>query len=370
MSEREREREKIVLFWLMQIEGIGPVKLRQCYEKTGSFACLYNIEEKEAMERKLFSETDWRHLQQAKKHFAEREESYHTLAERGIQFISFLDESYPKRLLFLHDRPAALFVRGKLPSEGASAAIVGARNCSLYGKSFTEYLARKLSEQGIQIVSGLAAGIDGAAHRGALEAGGETFGVLGCGITRCYPDENYPLYEAMLTQGGVISEYAPSVLPLAGNFPARNRIISGLADAILVMEAGERSGALITVEMALEQGKEIFALPGRATDRLSRGCNRLIQNGASILLTGEEVLDYFSLRYQKKLNVYEKNINRLAKPQKMLYSFLDSEPKCLEEIVKKTGMGVSTCVNALLELELQGYIRQTAGLFYRIQSQT
>lgn len=357
--------EKVFLFWLMQIPGIGPVKIRRLYQSLGSFTEVYNIEERELSERGLLSGNDFESFCLAKADFKKSEETYHTLAARGIQFISEMDEEYPERLRSLADRPAALFVRGRLPEDSApTAAIVGARSCSCYGRDMAEYFGRELGRHGIQIVSGLALGVDGAGHRGALQAGSPTFGVLGCGITTCYPSEHYELYEKILACGGVISEYAPGVKPLAGNFPARNRIISGLSDVVLVIEAREKSGALITAEFAAEQGKEVFALPGRITDRLSRGTNQLLYQGASLLLTEENVLDFFSLKYDKKINVYEKTLNRLAKPQKMLYSFLDSEPKYLEEIVKGTKMTVSECLNGLMELELQGYIVQTANLYY------
>lgn len=357
--------EKAIVFWLIQIPGIGSVTIRRLYERFGSFETLFNIEERQLLEEKLLSETGCERLKKAKEYFKRQEERYHTLTERGIQFIIEQEEKYPKRLKLLPDRPAALFVKGNLPSDDKpSAAIVGSRNCSYYGSEMAEYFGKKLAERGIQIISGLALGVDSAGHRGAIRVNGLTYGVLGCGITTCYPAENFSLYEEISEKGGILSEYAPGVKPCAGNFPARNRIISGLADAVLVMEAKEKSGALITAEFAMEQGKEIFALPGRITDRLSKGCNELIRNGAGVLLSEEDILDFFSLKYEKKINVYEKRINRLANPQKMLYSFLDSEPKYLEEIVKGTGMTVSDCLNGLMELELQGYIIQTANLYY------
>ncbi len=357
--------EKVILFWLMQIPGIGSVTIRRLYERFGSFEALFNIEERQLFEEKLLSETECERLKKAKEYFKRQEERYHTLLERGIQFITEQEEKYPKRLKPLWDRPAALFVKGSLPSdEKPSAAIVGSRNCSYYGSEMAEYFGRKLAERGIQIISGLALGVDSAGHRGAIQANGFTYGVLGCGITTCYPTENFMLYEEISEKGGILSEYAPGVKPCAGNFPARNRIISGLSDVVLVMEAKEKSGALITADFAMEQGKEIFALPGRITERLSKGCNELIRNGAGILVSEEDILDFFSLKYEKKINVYEKRINGLANPQKMLYSFLDSEPKYLEEIVKGTGMTVSDCLSGLMELELQGYIIQTANLYY------
>ena len=188
----------------------------------------------------------------------------------------------PGRLLPFRDRPAGLFVRGTLPAKDRfTAAIVGARSCTELGRQTAERLAFRLAEAGVQVISGLALGIDGAAHKGALEAGGKTFAVLGCGADRCYPRENYGLFHKMEIQGGVLSEFVPGTSPLPMNFPMRNRIISGLSDAVILVEAREKSGSLITADLALEQGKEVFAVPGRITS-LSRGCNRLIQNGAAV----------------------------------------------------------------------------------------
>ena len=226
------------------------------------------------------------------------------------------------------------------------------------------YLAGELSRAGIQIISGLAWGIDGAGHQGALEAGGDTYGILGCGINICYPKENYGLYQQMAASGGIITEFMPKEAPRPCNFPMRNRIISGLSDVILVIEAREKSGSLITVNLGLEQGKEIFALPGRATDPLSAGCNRLIFEGAGILLGPDSVLEYFKLQIGNILRVHEKDKNGLVKKEKMVYSCLDLKPKNLEEIIALSGLSVSDCMSALLELELKGWVVQTTHQYY------
>lgn len=226
------------------------------------------------------------------------------------------------------------------------------------------WLSGELSKRGIGIVSGLAAGIDGAGHRGALKVNGDTYAVLGSGINICYPRENYRLYQEIAEKGGIITEYMMSEAPKPQNFPMRNRIISGLSDVILVIEARERSGSLITANLGLEQGKEIFALPGRVSDPLSKGCNRLIKEGAGILLGPEEVLEYFEIRAEKILRVDENNKNGLAKKEKMVYSCLDLQPKNLEEVVILSGLSVSECMNALLSLELKGIVEQTSHQYY------
>lgn len=209
-----------------------------------------------------------------------------------IRFITPFDKEYPERLRNIPDAPAGLYARGKLPVEKeVSVAVIGARDCSDYGKYVAERLGAFLGRNGVTVVSGMARGIDGISQWAALEAGGTFIGVLGCGVDICYPAGNRVLFHRLLEQGTVFSEYPPQTPPRAMNFPARNRIVSGLADAVVVVEARSRSGTLITVDMALEQGKEVFVVPGRVTDRLSDGCNKLIKQGAGILLSPEELLE-------------------------------------------------------------------------------
>lgn len=209
-----------------------------------------------------------------------------------IRFITPLEKEYPDRLRNIPDAPAGLYVRGKLPvKKGVSVAVIGARDCSDYGKYVAEHLGAFLGRNSVTVVSGMARGIDGISQWAALEAGGTSIGVLGCGVDICYPAGNRVLFNRLLEQGTIFSEYPPGTPPRAMNFPARNRIVSGLADAVVVIEARNKSGTLITVDMALEQGKEVFVVPGRVTDRLSDGCNKLIKQGAEILLSPEELLE-------------------------------------------------------------------------------
>lgn len=209
-----------------------------------------------------------------------------------IRFITPFEREYPDRLRNIPDAPTGLYARGKLPvNKAVSVAVIGARDCSDYGKYVAEHLGTFLGRNRVTVVSGMARGIDGISQWAALEAGGTSVGVLGCGVDICYPAGNSALYQRLLEQGTILSEYPPGTPPRAMNFPARNRIVSGLADAVVVIEARNRSGTLITVDMALEQGKEVFVVPGRVTDRLSDGCNKLIKQGAEILLSPEELLE-------------------------------------------------------------------------------
>lgn len=218
-----------------------------------------------------------------------------------IEIIEKRQKQYPRRLKDLPGMPERLYVSGELPrDELPSLAIVGARNCSAYGKNMAYEYARVLQKAGVQIISGMARGVDGAAHAGALADGGKSYAVLGCGVDICYPSSNRTIYEKMKLQGGIISEYEPGSDPLAWHFPMRNRLISGLADGVLVIEAKKKSGSLITADQALEQGKAVFALPGRVGDLLSEGCNRLIYQGAVPAWKPEIILDEMNWKEKKK----------------------------------------------------------------------
>lgn len=212
--------------------------------------------------------------------------------EQKISFVTPFDRIYPERLKGIPDAPAGLYMLGRLPAEpDIAVAVIGARDCSDYGRYVAEKLGTFLGERGVTVVSGMARGIDGISQWAALEAGGSSIGVLGCGVDICYPAKNRKLYDRLLEQGAVLSEYPPGTPPRPMNFPARNRIVSGLVDGVVVVEARDKSGTLITVDMALEQGREVFVVPGRITDGLSTGCNKLIKQGAGILISPEELLE-------------------------------------------------------------------------------
>ena len=216
---------------------------------------------------------------------------YGRMRERGIFLVTENEPQFPERLSRIPDKPYVLYCAGKLPKEGKKAvALIGARDCTSYGRYMAEQFGAAFARAGVQVISGMARGIDGVGQSAALQEGGYSLGVLGCGVDFCYPRENRELYERLIGDGGVCSEYPPGTEPRALLFPPRNRIISGFCDAVLVVEARERSGTLITVDMALEQGRDVYALPGRATDPLSGGCNRLIRQGAGLVSSPEELL--------------------------------------------------------------------------------
>jgi DNA processing protein len=226
-----------------------------------------------------------------------REEDAEELRRKGIRFVTMEDRTYPKRLREIPDPPFGLYYKGNLPSdERPSVAVIGAREATRYGLQQARIFAGTLAAAGVQIVSGLAVGVDGAAEEEALYTGGTSFGILGSGVDVCYPTQNRRIYERMCAGehgSGVLSEFHPGEQPKRNNFPARNRLISGLADLLLVCEAREKSGTQITADHALDQGKDIYAIPGRNTDALSRGCNRLIRQGAGLASCPQDLLDWF-----------------------------------------------------------------------------
>ena len=217
---------------------------------------------------------------------------YANLLRDNIHWTHLTKKDYPFRLKNIGDPPLMFFYKGRLPEEDRpSVAIVGARECSPYGEKTANMFARELSSAGVQIISGMARGIDGISQRGSISVGGNTFGVLGCGVDVIYPEDNKDLFNDILKDGGIISEFNPGTEPLRTYFPSRNRIISGLSDVVLVVEARKRSGTYITVTQALDQGREVFAVPGRITDALSDGCNNLIAAGAEIAVGSKVIID-------------------------------------------------------------------------------
>lgn len=352
-------------YWLqhLQLYGIGPQRRRALRQAFGSAKEVY-MQSKAFLEKvKGISETQAEWIVNSRTKW--RLSNYEKMQKEGIHFITEEMEAYPKRLLHLPDRPDGLFYKGCLPKDEApSIAIVGARNCTNYGRVMATSFARELAVCGVQIVSGLACGIDGYAHQGSLDVGGSTFGVLGCGVDVCYPRTHIGMYMDIQRKGGILSEYPPKTQPIAKHFPLRNRIISGLADTVLVVEAKEKSGSLITADFALEQGRDVFAVPGRLDDNNSKGCNRLILQGAGIAFSPEELIKQLGLDVKKQESI-SKNINfSLAREEKLVYSCLGLHPKERNTIVEEVNLPVSKVLSVLLTLQLKGYITETDRAYY------
>jgi DNA processing protein len=282
------------------------------------------------------------------------------LRDSGVRWVGRSDPAFPPLLHAIHDPPAGLFLRGVSETallNRAGVAIVGARSCSPYGAQVARKLGRELAAAGLVVVSGLARGVDGEAHRGALEAGGATVGVLGCGIDRDYPAAHRELAERIRATGLTISEYAPGVEPAPWRFPARNRIIAGLTAATVVVEARERSGALITADLALEEGREVFAVPGEITSALSQGTNDLLRLGAGPLTDAADVLEVFGLSRE-----HAEPADLTPAADKALSRLRDS-PMSADELARATGLDAGVLASVLTELELAGCAVASGGVY-------
>jgi len=278
----------------------------------------------------------------------------------GVEWIARSAPEFPALLHAIHDPPPGLFARGAADLgvlRRATVAVVGARSCSPYGAQVARMLGRELGRAGLVVVSGLARGIDGEAHRGALESGAVTVGVLGCGIDRDYPAAHRELAARIRATGLTVSEYAPGVEPAPWRFPARNRIIAGLSAATVVVEARDRSGALITADLALEEGREVFAVPGEITSALSAGTNDLLKLGATPLTGPADVLDVFGLAGSETEPV------ELGPSAESVLARLRDGPASADELARATGLDAGTLASALTELELVGCAVQGGGVY-------
>ena len=292
------------------------------------------------------------------------------LKEEGIRFLTPELSSWPRRFAGLSDPPEWLFLKGGLPPEEIpSVSVIGSRDASSYGLRMAEYFSQELGRRNVPVISGLAAGVDCAAQAAAVTAGGKAYAVLGCGVNICYPAENYELFRGLSEngEGGVISEYPPDSPPLKRHFPERNRLIAALGDILLVMESrGPKSGSQITVTQALDQGKTVFALPGRITDPLSKGCNDLIRDGAFILTTPTDLLRYLGIGTDGTENRPEKLRRRLGRNARVILSQLKEKPCFPDEIIRKTGLSSGKVMSILLDLEMSGLVTQTAANCYTV----
>lgn len=282
----------------------------------------------------------------------------------GIRILTWQDDEYPLHLKEIDQPPPVLYLRGEITAEDNWAvAVVGTRAVTPYGRQVTEELATVLAHNGVTIVSGLARGVDAVAHSAAIKAGGRTLAVLGSGVDRIYPPEHRTMAERIASHGAVISDYAPGTPPESANFPPRNRIISGLSMAVVVVEAGDTSGALITAEFAVEQGRDVFAIPGSIYAPQSKGTNRLLRNGAKTLLTPQDVLEALDLTRNMERREVRKTIPSDT-IEAALLDLLGAEPVHVDEIRNRTGLPIEKVSSALTMMELKGMVRQVGGMNY------
>lgn len=291
-----------------------------------------------------------------------------TLARKyNLKILTYEDEGYPENLKNIPDPPIVLYIKGEIKKEDKfSIAIVGSRRASFYGLSCAEKFASDLSDNGFTIVSGMARGIDTCAHRGALKRGGRTIAVMGSGFNHIYPPENKELAEEISKNGAVISEFPIDTLPKRENFPRRNRVISGLSLGVLVAEAARNSGALITADFALEQGREVFALPGKVDSNTSFGTNALIKQGAKLVSCADDILEEFNLNLKPTSLAIIPKVQTLKTglvddDEKTLYEAISVEPILLDDIVENTNLDISKISDILLRLQLKKMIKQLPG---------
>jgi DNA processing protein len=279
----------------------------------------------------------------------------------GMKTVCYSDDDFPENLKQLAHMPPVLFVRGEIqPGDSMAAAVVGTRMPSHYGRQVAEKLGRELAQHGVTVVSGLARGVDTFAHKGALDAGGRTLAVLGCGLDVHYPPENRKLYDSISAQGAVISEFSFGAEPLAMNFPKRNRVVSGLSQVVVAVEAGEKSGVLNTVAWATDQGRAVFAVPGNITSQQSLGINRLLKEGAKPVLSVDDILRELGVakRAEERAKV------EVAVEEKPVMEFLTAEPMHVDEICEGLGMPMAGLLSVLMQLEIKGLVRQLPAKYF------
>ncbi len=351
------------LLRLYSIPGIGSARLRNLLNVFGTpqnvlsaplqrLTSVHGIERSTALKiKKGVSETNLR------KHFK-------FIKDNNIQVVSLGDSAYPAILKKIYDPPSVLFISGNFDKKDEqSLAVVGSREPSFYGRYATEIMTRELVKNNFSIISGLARGVDTIAHQTALKAGGRTIAVLGSGMDMLYPPENARLAKAISKSGAVISEYPLGTIPDPGNFPRRNRIVSGLSLGVLVCEAGKKSGALLTAYEALEQNREVFAIPGPINSKQSLGTNRLIKEGAKLVQDPEDILH--ELESKIHIRKYEqKNLPEMDEKEKDIYRFLTEVPIHIDQLANKTQRSTAEVLSVMLTLELMGIVKQLSGKMF------
>lgn len=360
--------EETYWIWLSSVPGIGPNRFYKLIEMFGN---AYNVWQAVSSDKSqaigVLDAKSWNSLRQS------CNEQYiqlllDKLYKNDVNAVLLSSPSYPSNLKNIYNPPPVLYMKGNVDdnTDRLALAVVGTRRCSAYGRAVVDKLCPPLVEAGITIISGMARGVDGLAHRAAIQSNGRTIAVLGSGVDRIYPPEHRQLYYDIILHGAVVSEFPPGMEPIRNNFPQRNRVISGLSMATLVIEAGDKSGALITADFALEQGRDVMAVPGNITSANSIGTNRLIKQGAKPVTNADDILEEFGINIVnsmiagKKMDNYQLTIDE----QKVLAFFEDGQSIDAEKLCELSKMGIAQ-VNALLtSLEIKGIIKQLAGTLF------
>lgn len=346
------------------VRGIGAVRFQQIKNYFGDLSVAWNAPAESFSQAGLPGRAITNFLKLRKQ--INLDQVYESILEKDIKVLTSLDEDYPHLLKEIDQSPPVIYVKGTLtPADEFAVAIVGTRRVSEYGQQITRDASIYLAGHGLTIVSGLARGVDGIAHRHALEAGGRTVAVLGSGVDVIYPPEHRKLADAISENGAVISDYPLGTQPEGVNFPPRNRIISGLSLATIVVEAGERSGALITADFALEQGRDVFAVPGNVLSPASRGTNRLIQNGAYAMVSPQDVMDVLNLSELESIKTARQVLPADATEARIL-QVMNFEPMHIDEICNEVNLTVNKVSAALTMMELKGLVQHVGAMRYAV----
>ncbi len=355
--------------WFSSLVKINTRKRFELLEYYKDPAYLWYATEEELKKAAMLDFTEIGHIRN-KEFRRETQLYYDKLIAADVNIVTMQDRLYPGELKHIYDPPSVLYVRGSLVKEECRLAVVGSRRATLYGLETAERLSADLSRHGVVIVSGMARGIDSRAHNGALAVDGRTIAVLGCGLDIVYPSENKELMKRICKSGAVISEYLPGTPPAAFNFPARNRIISGISQGVAVIEANDKSGSLITANYALEQGKEVFAVPGNIDSRNSTGTNKLIRDGAKIVLEPGDILD--ELKISRGVNnsfdikASKINFEVLDTDEKSIVRELAQGPVHIDTIARTCSLSANSTGAILVMLEMKGFVEQLPGKNYKL----
>ncbi len=344
------------------VPGIGPARLRALLDHFGDLETAWRADTRQLRAAGLDRRSLENLLATRRKLDLAREMA--RIEKAGARVLTWDDPGYPPQLRNIHSPPPVLYVKGEIrPEDEWAVAVVGTRRATVYGKEATRVIARDLTRNKVTVVSGLARGIDAQAHRSAIEAGGRTIAVLGCGIDRVYPPEHRKLAQAITERGALVTEYPLGTPPESSNFPPRNRIISGLSLGVVIVEAGVKSGALITADFAAEQGRDVFAVPGNIFNRSSRGTNQLIHDGAKPVLSVEDILEELNLSMISQQAEVRAMVPE-NETESVLLQYISAEPVHVDEIGRQSGLPIAAVSSTLALMELKGMVRQVGGMNY------
>lgn len=351
---------------LSLVKNMGPATFKKLMERFGNISLIFGARLKDFQGIEKISKSIYTELKRPDL-LEQADKEIGKAAKQNVEIISLLDKRYPEDLREIYDAPILLYVKGLLPEQSTpKMAIVGSRKASLYGLRMAKTIAADLSRAGVVVVSGMALGIDSAAHEGVLSVGGATLAVLGGGLSRLYPSENKKMALEISEKGALISEFPMEMEPRPQYFPLRNRIISGISQAVLVVEAGEKSGALITADAALEQGRDVLAIPGNADSERSSGTNALIKQGAKLVTSAADILEELKMNKgaarvsTAKATVKKKPLD-LNPTEEKIFALLQNEPLPMDTLIEESGLPASSAIAQISRLQMKGYVKELPG---------